>query len=90
MVVGDVDEMFVPIVDGLLVPYNEGAASIKAVLNELPKLFSQNKVTETILGPVVSAGLDALKVCRNYSKSKILFSVQIVLENYLYFQHLYL
>ncbi|WKY05978.1 hypothetical protein Q1695_006296 [Nippostrongylus brasiliensis] len=61
MVVGDVGDMFVPIVDGLLLPYSQAAPAIRAALAEIPRLFCQSRVTETILGPVVQAGLDALQ-----------------------------
>ncbi|VDM72321.1 unnamed protein product [Strongylus vulgaris] len=62
LVVGDVSDMFVPIVDGLLLPYSQAAQSIRAVLAEIPRIFAPTKLTETILGPVVQAGLDALQV----------------------------
>lgn len=54
--------MFVPIVDGLLLPLSKAAPAIRAVLAEIPKLFSTNKNVETIVLPTVQAGLDALKV----------------------------
>lgn len=76
MVVSDVEDMFVPIVDGLMLPLSqvqshheydhifllEARPAIRSLLAEIPKLFDGNRVTNTILGPAVQAGLDALKV----------------------------
>ncbi|KAJ1352234.1 Protein transport protein Sec24C [Parelaphostrongylus tenuis] len=76
MVVGDVDDMFVPIVDGLLLPYSQAAQSIRAVLAEIPRLFSQSRITETILGPVVQAGLDALQ-CADRAGKLMVFSTSL-------------
>lgn len=59
---GDVNDMFVPLVDGLVLPYPQAAPAIRATLAEIPRLFAPSKTTETILGPVVQAGLDALQV----------------------------
>ncbi|VDM56296.1 unnamed protein product [Angiostrongylus costaricensis] len=76
MVVGDVGDMFVPIVDGLLLPYSQAAQSIRAVLAEIPRLFAQSKITETILGPVVQAGLDALQ-CADRVGKLMVFSTSL-------------
>lgn len=73
LVMSDVQEPFVPMVDGLLLPYNEALPGLRAALAEIPKLFSQSKTTETILQPVVQAGLDALK-CADRAGKVILFS----------------
>uniref|UniRef100_A0A0K0CX93 Vesicle coat complex copii subunit sec24/subunit sfb2 n=1 Tax=Angiostrongylus cantonensis TaxID=6313 RepID=A0A0K0CX93_ANGCA len=76
MVVGDVGDMFVPIVDGLLLPYSQAAQSIRAVLAEIPRLFAQSKITETLLGPVVQAGLDALQ-CADRVGKLMVFSTSL-------------
>ncbi|KAK6037178.1 Sec23/Sec24 trunk domain protein [Cooperia oncophora] len=76
MVVGDVDDMFVPIVDGLLMPYTQAAPSIRAVLAEIPRLFAPSRITETILGPVVQAGLDALS-CADRAGKLMIFSTSL-------------
>ncbi|KAK6052197.1 Sec23/Sec24 trunk domain protein [Cooperia oncophora] len=76
MVVGDVDDMFVPIVDGLLMPYTQAAPSIRAVLAEIPRLFAPSRITETILGPVVQAGLDALQ-CADRAGKLMIFSTSL-------------
>uniref|UniRef100_A0A1I7XDB0 Protein transport protein Sec24D n=1 Tax=Heterorhabditis bacteriophora TaxID=37862 RepID=A0A1I7XDB0_HETBA len=73
MVIGDVSDMFVPIVDGLLLPYSQAVMGIRAVLAEIPHLFEHSKVTETMLGPVVQAGLDALQ-CADRAGKLFIFS----------------
>ncbi|EGT51229.1 hypothetical protein CAEBREN_32237 [Caenorhabditis brenneri] len=69
----DVQEPFVPMVDGLLLPYSEALPGLRAALAEIPKIFSQSRTTETILQPVVQAGLDALK-CADRAGKLIVFS----------------
>uniref|UniRef100_A0A914VCD2 Protein transport protein Sec24C n=1 Tax=Plectus sambesii TaxID=2011161 RepID=A0A914VCD2_9BILA len=61
MVVGDVNDVFVPLVDGFLVTLDEADTAIQNLLNEIPKMFAQTRITETLLGPAVQAGLDALR-----------------------------
>ncbi|CEF70722.1 Sec24CD ortholog [Strongyloides ratti] len=60
-IVSDLEDVFVPFVDGFLVDASEAEESIQKVLDEIPKLFGNTKITDTCLGPVVQAGLDALK-----------------------------
>ncbi|XP_076459281.1 protein transport protein Sec24C-like [Babylonia areolata] len=61
LVVSDLDDMFVPLVDGFLVKLSESEAVIDSLLSQIPQLFADCKETETVLGPVIQAGLDALK-----------------------------
>lgn len=44
---------------------NRRFASIYSLLDEIPNMYKDTHITETILGPVIEAGLDALKV-RNF------------------------
>ena len=62
LVVGDVQDMFVPLVDGLLVDVSEAEAVIDSLLEQLPALFADTRDTEVALGPAIQAGLEALKV----------------------------
>lgn len=81
LIVNDVQDMFVPLVDGFLVTPWEAEAAIDwyisfiifnltytkfshffSLLQQIPNNFADTKVTEVILGPVIQAGLDALKV----------------------------
>ncbi|KAF8371535.1 sec-24.1 [Pristionchus pacificus] len=73
MVVSDVEDMFVPIVDGLMLPLSQARPAIRSLLAEIPKLFDGNRVTNTILGPAVQAGLDALK-CADRSGKLFVFT----------------
>lgn len=61
LVVSDLEDMFVPLVDGFLVKLSESEAVIDSLLAQIPQLFGDCKETETVLGPVIQAGLDALK-----------------------------
>ncbi|KAH9523049.1 Protein transport protein Sec24C [Bulinus truncatus] len=56
MVVSDLEDVFVPLIDGFLVKLSESD-----LLAQIPQLFSDSKETELVLGPVIQAGLDALK-----------------------------
>lgn len=67
MVVNDLQDMFVPMVDGFLVTMDEADACLDSLLAEIPKMFADNRCTEVVLGPVVQAGIDALKVNFVYS-----------------------
>ncbi|XP_028157980.1 protein transport protein Sec24C-like, partial [Ostrinia furnacalis] len=59
--VGDVQDMFVPLLEGLLVRAEDSGPVLQQLLQQLPALFKDNKETETILLPAVQAGLEALK-----------------------------
>ncbi|BFZ03064.1 hypothetical protein BsWGS_06104 [Bradybaena similaris] len=61
MVVSDLEDMFVPLVDGFLVKLSESSAVIDSLLSQIPQLFADSKETELVLGPVIQAGLDALR-----------------------------
>ena len=61
MIVSDIEEVFVPILDGFLVKLSESRAVIETLLDTLPTMFQDNKETDLILGPVVEAGIEALK-----------------------------
>lgn len=80
MVVSDVDEMFVPIVEGLMLPLSQARPAIRSLLAEIPKLFDGNRVTNTILGPAVQAGLDALKCADRVGKLFVFTSTMPLAE----------
>ncbi len=60
--VGDVSDMFVPLVEGLMVSVDEADAVIDALLEQIPTMFGETRETETVLGPVIQAGKEAFKV----------------------------
>ncbi|XP_051959180.1 protein transport protein Sec24C isoform X3 [Xyrauchen texanus] len=61
MVVSDVADMFVPLLDGLLVNVSESRVVIESLLDQIPEMFADTRETETVFGPVIQAGLEALK-----------------------------
>ncbi|XP_010712689.1 protein transport protein Sec24C isoform X3 [Meleagris gallopavo] len=61
MVVSDVADMFVPLLDGFLVNVNESRTVIASLLDQIPEMFADTRETETVFGPVIQAGLEALK-----------------------------
>ncbi|KAJ0060435.1 hypothetical protein NL108_011530, partial [Boleophthalmus pectinirostris] len=61
LVVSDVADMFVPLLDGFLVNVNESRQVIESLLDQIPEMFADTRETETVFGPVIQAGLEALK-----------------------------
>jgi len=61
MTVGDVDDMFVPMAEGLMVDISKSEAVIDSLLQSIPMMFSETRETETMLGPVIQAGKEAFK-----------------------------
>lgn len=53
MSVGDVGDMFVPLLEGFLVLPEESGPVLQALLQQLPAMFQDNKETEIILLPAV-------------------------------------
>lgn len=62
MLVGDVDDMFVPLLDGFLCDPVESLTVIQLLMQQIPTTFCNTKETDTLLLPAVKAGLEALKV----------------------------
>uniref|UniRef100_A0A8C7HQM6 SEC24 homolog C, COPII coat complex component n=1 Tax=Oncorhynchus kisutch TaxID=8019 RepID=A0A8C7HQM6_ONCKI len=61
MVVSDVSDMFLPLLDGFLVNVNDSRMVIESLLDQIPEMFADTRETETVFGPVIQAGLEALK-----------------------------
>lgn len=61
MVVSDIEDVFVPLVDGFLVSPQEARTVIDSLLVQIPLMFGETRETETVLGPVIQAGMEALK-----------------------------
>ncbi|CDQ88749.1 unnamed protein product [Oncorhynchus mykiss] len=61
MVVSDVSDMFLPLLDGFLVNVNDSRVVIESLLDQIPEMFADTRETETVFGPVIQAGLEALK-----------------------------
>lgn len=62
MVVGDIQEMFMPLLDGFLCTPEESGPIIDALMQQIPLMFGNTRDTETVLLPAIQAGLEALKV----------------------------
>lgn len=62
MVVGDTQEMFMPLLDGFLCDIEESAAVIDSLMVQIPTMFAETRETETVLLPAIQGGLEALKV----------------------------
>lgn len=61
LVVGDVNEMFMPLLDGFLCDAEESGTVIDILMEQIPNMFAETRETETILLPAIQAGLEALK-----------------------------
>ncbi|XP_061087636.1 protein transport protein Sec24C isoform X2 [Conger conger] len=61
LVVSDVSDAFVPLLDGFLVGVAESRPVIESLLDQIPEMFGETRETETVFGPVIQAGLEALK-----------------------------
>ncbi|KAG0300638.1 COPII coat Sec23p-Sfb3p heterodimer component [Dissophora globulifera] len=61
MVVPDIDDVFVPLSDGFLVSAETSKAVVEPLLDSLPQLFADNKITEPVIGAVVQAVRAALE-----------------------------
>lgn len=68
MVVSDVEDMFVPLLDGFFVKFSECETLIDSLLSQIPEMFSECRETDVVLGPVIQAGLDALKAAERPGK----------------------
>jgi protein transport protein SEC24 len=61
MVVGDVQDMFMPLLEGFLCDPMESEAVIDSLMEQIPTMFADTRETETVLAPAIQAGLEALK-----------------------------
>lgn len=62
MIVGDMEDMFVPLLDGFLCDPMESLTVIDTLMQQIPNSFCDTKETDTLLLPAIQAGLEALKV----------------------------
>lgn len=74
MVVGDVHEMFMPLLDGFLADPAESEAVIDLLMEQIPKMYGDTRETETILLPAIQAGLEALKASETVGKLLVFHS----------------
>ncbi|XP_063046534.1 protein transport protein Sec24A isoform X2 [Engraulis encrasicolus] len=55
LVVSDIDDVFIPTPDSLLVNLKDSKELVKDLLNGLPKMFNQTRETHSALGPALQA-----------------------------------
>ncbi|CAF0790089.1 unnamed protein product [Adineta ricciae] len=61
MIVSDLEDIFVPLLDGFLCLPQDSRGVINSLLEQIPQTFANTQETETILAPVIQAGIQALK-----------------------------
>ncbi|XP_077280362.1 COPII coat complex component secretory 24CD [Temnothorax americanus] len=74
MVVGDIQDVFMPLLDGFLCDVEESEAVIDSLMIQIPQMFADTRETETILAPAIQAGLEALKASQRSGKLLIFHS----------------
>ncbi|KAG7330144.1 hypothetical protein KOW79_006366 [Hemibagrus wyckioides] len=74
MVVSDVADMFLPLLDGFLVNFQESRAVINNLLSQIPDMFAETNESETVFAPVIQAGVEALKAAECSGKLFIFHS----------------
>ncbi|XP_069834551.1 protein transport protein Sec24D [Dendropsophus ebraccatus] len=74
MVVTDVAEVFLPLLDGFLVNFNESRTVINNLLTQIPEMFADTNESETVFAPVIQAGMEALKAAECAGKLFIFHS----------------
>ncbi|KAL8206957.1 UNVERIFIED_CONTAM: Protein transport protein Sec24D [Gekko kuhli] len=74
MVVTDVSEVFVPLLDGFLVNFQESRSVINNLLDQIPEMFADTNESETVFAPIIQAGMEALKAAECAGKLFIFHS----------------
>ncbi|KAM4808851.1 protein transport protein Sec24D [Rhinophrynus dorsalis] len=74
MVVTDMAEVFLPLLDGFLVNFNESRTVINNLLGQIPEMFADTNESETVFAPVIQAGMEALKAAECAGKLFIFHS----------------
>ncbi|XP_001601102.1 protein transport protein Sec24C [Nasonia vitripennis] len=74
MLVGDVQDVFMPLLEGFLCDVEESESTIDSLMTQIPIMFGDTRETETILGPAIQSGLEALKACECAGKLLVFHS----------------
>uniref|UniRef100_A0A8C7ZND8 SEC24 homolog D, COPII coat complex component n=1 Tax=Oryzias sinensis TaxID=183150 RepID=A0A8C7ZND8_9TELE len=80
MVVSDTTEMFVPLLDGFLVSYQDSKPVICNLLDQIPTMFADTAESETVFAPVIQAGVEAFKAAECSGKLFIFQSLMPTAE----------
>merc|ERR1719460_2686179 len=59
LVVSDLDDIFIPLPEGVLVNLSDSQESIINLLDQLPSIFRETQITESCLGSAVKGGYEA-------------------------------
>lgn len=63
-----------PLLDGFLCDPNESEHLIDQLMTQIPAMFAESRETETILGPAIKAGMEALKAAECAGKLLVFHS----------------
>ncbi|XP_029173568.1 protein transport protein Sec24C [Nylanderia fulva] len=74
LVVGDIQDVFMPLLDGFLCDVEESETVIDSLMAQIPQMFMDTRETETILAPAIQAGLEALKASERSGKLLVFHS----------------
>ena len=66
LVVSDLDDVFLPKPNDLLVNLTEARASIEALLGRLGDMFQENHTVGSALGPAMQAGFKLIVRCLHF------------------------
>ncbi|XP_067633805.1 protein transport protein Sec24C-like [Eurosta solidaginis] len=80
MLVGDVQDMFISLLDHFLCQPEKSEALIDALMEQIPKMFVDTRETETVLYPAIQAGLEALKASNCAGKLLVFNSTLPIVE----------
>ncbi|XP_058809439.1 protein transport protein Sec24D-like [Phymastichus coffea] len=72
--VSDVQDVFMPLLEGFLCDPEESESTIDSLMGQIPIMFGDTRETETMLGPAIQAGLEALKAAECAGKLLIFHS----------------
>lgn len=87
--VGDIGDMFVPILEGFLVEAEESGPVLEALLQQLPTMFAENQHTEIILLPAVQVRQNNRRNLISLTTFRITKQYMFVLWEYLFRSPLY-
>ncbi|KAG0169868.1 COPII coat Sec23p-Sfb3p heterodimer component [Apophysomyces sp. BC1021] len=62
MVVSDIDDIFLPLAEGFLVDPQDSRSVIEDLLDNLPRMFNDNKIPSAVLGAAIKGASLSLKV----------------------------
>jgi protein transport protein SEC24 len=74
MVLTDIEDVFMPLLDGFIVDLEEAKPVVESLLQQLPDMYNQSTGSDGILGPAIKAGTEALKAAGCPGKLFVLHS----------------